>query len=178
MTTPVRDAKGRFAAAASKPIDAYKPDPDVWVRFSGSISARGCGNITIYGMQTAKSTTKGESPYANPHTCPAGTPYGGIRLTEILAYLKKNFSGRELDLTFVHYTGIYRQNSGKYKNGKTVYTDEFVAGEFMELLDHTPEAKRVHDWFNTNHNPPSHLRSYSIVFPAIEVPQDFLEMKK
>ena len=175
MSTPVRDAKGRFVAKA-KLDDGYKPDPDVWVQFTAAGSYKGCGNRTLHGMNTARGK---KSPFATSGTFGynEGTPAGGIRLTEVIAYLKKHHSGRELDLTFVHYPS----HSGiemPLNNGTVNYTDNFKAWEFMELLDHTPEAKRVNDWFNTNHTPPSHLRSYSIVFHAVEMPKDFLEMKK
>lgn len=178
IAKPLRDARGRFVSPAHKlvenvlgvttTVDDYKPDPDVWVQFTLSISPKGCGNRTIHSMNTAKGK---RSPFASTSTSygyQQGTPTGGIRLTEVIAYLRNNSFGREIDLAFVHYptnrsTGGSGKKEYQSKTG-TLYNEHFKAHEFMELLDHTPEAKRVNDWFNNNHTPPSHLRSYSIVF--------------
>lgn len=147
----------------------YKPNPDLWVHFSMTSDYRGCGNMNIASMQMGTSTKDGKSPFASPvqrdqwgyliSGAEEGTPQGGIRLSELGTYLKGKYSGKEIMVTFARYP-----QAGKY-GSETKWNDHFEAWELMELLENSPEwARRVSDWYNTGHNPPSHLRSYVILF--------------
>lgn len=161
--TILRDAKGRFASRKEpEPVETEWVVPEnVWVRFQTSGgNSQGCGNMSIYSMATMAEKVKGENPWLPPSY--RNTPYAkaydgtqptaGIPLIQLEAYLRANFTGREYSMTF--------KRAPREKH--------FIAYEFMLLLEHKMKdvAVRSGDWYNTNHNPPSHLRSYNLVIPG------------
>lgn len=148
---------------------------EVWVRFSIYASNRGCGNYNIYAIST-KVSKDGKNPYSPPEPRrPWDYTPPSYKLSEVMDWLKTHYSGRELTITFARYPWPANTASPDPYTGKAKGPDErystFEGHEFMQLLEKHPNAKRMSDWLNTNHFPPSHLRSYAILFPVIEVSQ-------
>lgn len=151
------------------PAQATEVQEEVWVRFSVCASNRGCGNYDIYAIGTAMSK-RGNNPWAPARSWERAQHE--YKLSEVMAKLERIYKGRELTLTFARYP--FREEDSWIKEdqrGPDGRLAKFEGHEFMQLLEKHPNARRMTDWLNTNHNPPSHLRSYVIVFHGSEVSQ-------